>query len=115
MAASQPNISDLAASLITLYFTNSTTSLSRYAIDSYNYFVTKELPELIFNQNPITILKEPLGSVDSGVYAYKTEIFIGGEVDKPENLGIQFAQPIITLDEGKRFDACFRKKHVFVI
>jgi DNA-directed RNA polymerase II subunit RPB2 len=107
MAASQPNISDLAASLITLYFTNSTTNLSRYAIDSYNYFVTKELPELIFNQNPITILKEPLGSADSGVYAYKTEIFIGGEVDKPENLGIQFAQPIITLDDGKTIRRMF--------
>ena len=36
MASSQPNISDLAASLITLYFTNSTTNLSRYAIDLIN-------------------------------------------------------------------------------
>ena len=101
MAASQPNISDLAASIITLYFTNTTTSLSRYALDSYNYFVTKELPELIFNQNPITILKEPLGRKDSGVYVYKTEIFIGGDVEKPEDLNLQFASPIITLDDGK--------------
>ena len=114
MASSQPNISDLAASLITLYFTNSTTNLSRYAIDSYNYFVSKELPELIFNQNPITILKEPLGFTDSqgvkqlsGMYAYKTEIFIGGEVDKAENLGIQFASPIITLDNGKTIRRMF--------
>ena len=107
MAASQPNISDLAASLITQYFTNTTTSLSRYALDSYNYFVSKELPELIFNQNPITILKEPLGRKDSGVYVYKTEIFIGGEVDSPENLGLQFASPIITLDEGKTIRRMF--------
>lgn len=100
----QSSISDLAPSLITLYFTNSTNSLSRYALDSYNYFITKELPELIFNQNPITILKEPLQSLDkseTGRYAYKTEIFIGGQVDKPENLKIQFAYPIITLDNGK--------------
>ena len=112
MAANQPNISDLAATLIKLYFTdltttNSTTSLSRYAIDSYNYFVSKELPELLFNQNPITILKEPLGAKDSGIYAYKTEIFIGGEVDKAENLGIEFASPIITLDDAKTIRRMF--------
>jgi DNA-directed RNA polymerase II subunit RPB2 len=94
---------DLAASLITLYFSQSPTRLSGYALDSYNYFVTKELPELIFNQNPITILKEPLGSRDdvNRQYAFKTEIFIGDQVDKPESLGIQFAPPIITLDGGK--------------
>ena len=112
MATNQPNISDLAATLIKLYFTdltttNSTTSLSRYAIDSYNYFVSKELPELLFNQNPITILKEPLGAKDSGIYAYKTEIFIGGEVDKAENLGIEFASPIITLDDAKTIRRMF--------
>ena len=106
MAASQP-INELAANLITLYFTNSTTSLSRYAIDSYNYFVSKELPELLFNQNPVTILKEPLGAKDSGVYTYKTEIFIGGEVDKAENLHIQFASPIITLDDAKTIRRMF--------
>ena len=107
MAASQPNISDLAAKLISIYFTNTTTSLSRYALDSYNYFISKELPELIFNQNPITILKEPLGKKDSGVYVYKTEIFIGGEVDKPEDLSLQFASPIITLDGGKTIRRMF--------
>ena len=101
MAQPTDSISNLASSLISLYFKNSSTNLSRYAIDSYNYFVNKELPELLFNQNPTTILKEPLGPKEDGQYVYKTEIFIGGQADKAENLGIEFGYPIITLDGGK--------------
>jgi len=107
MSETKDSFNDLASSLITLYFTNSTTSLSRYALDSYNYFVNKELPELLFNQNPITILKEPLGPPADGQYVYKTEIFIGGSTDTPANLGIQFGYPIIVLDGGKTIRRMF--------
>jgi DNA-directed RNA polymerase beta subunit len=50
--------------------------------------------------NPITILKDPLAP-EQGIYTYKVEIYIGGKVDKPEDLKIEVGAPIITVDGGK--------------
>ena len=59
----------------------------------------RELPELVLAENPVTILKEPLDA-EKGIYKYKTEIFVGGVADVPENLALDVGAPIITLDGG---------------
>ena len=77
------------------------TFLTQHHMESYEAFIFRLMPEIIKSENPITILKEPLSEDDGGVYKYKTEIFIGGDVENTEDLAIDVGASIITLDEGK--------------
>ena len=95
-----PSLADIAPELFQRYFdANPNTFLTTHHIESYEAFVFRELPELILAENPITILKEPLDA-EKGIYKYKTEIFVGGLADVPENLALDVGAPIITLDTG---------------
>ena len=95
-----PSLADVAPELFQRYFdANPNTFLSRHHIESYEAFIFRELPELILAENPITILKEPL-EAEKGIYKYKTEIFVGGVADVPENLVLDVGAPVITLDAG---------------
>lgn len=67
---------DLAEHLLKLYFKTQDYPFTRHHIESYDQFMSQDLPAMIKAANPITILQDQIGS--SGVYAYKTEIFIGG-------------------------------------
>jgi DNA-directed RNA polymerase beta subunit len=94
------SIADIAPELFQRYFdANPNTFLTTHHIESYEAFVFRELPELILAENPITILKEPLDA-EKGIYKYKTEIFIGGTADIPENLALDVGAPVISLDSG---------------
>ena len=95
-----PSLADNAPELFQRYFdANPNTFLTTHHIQSYEAFIFRELPELILAENPITILKEPLDA-EKGIYKYKTEIFVGGLADIPENLSLDVGAPIITLDTG---------------
>ena len=75
-------------------------------MESYEAFLFRELPEILHAENPITLLKEPID--DRGdVYKYKTEIFVGGKVDTPQDLAIDVAAPTIQLDGGKTMRRMF--------
>ena len=92
--------SDLPFRILNAYYEQTPLFLTRHHIDSYEHFVFNEMPRLIHGMNPITILKDPLAP-ERGIYTYKVEIFMGGKVDKPEDLKLEIGPPIITLDGGK--------------
>lgn len=92
--------SDLPFRILNAYYEQTPLFLTRHHIDSYEHFVFNEMPRLIHGMNPITILKDPLAP-ERGIYTYKVEIYMGGKVDKPEDLKLEIGPPIITLDGGK--------------
>jgi DNA-directed RNA polymerase II subunit RPB2 len=95
-----PSLADKAPAVLQRYFDSTPTFLTQHHVNSYESAVFREIPELIFSENPIVVLKEPLDSA-KGIYKYKTEIFIGGNVGALEDLGIDVGPPIITLNGGK--------------
>ena len=78
------------------YF-NQEFALTRHHIDSYEQCVFNDIPTIIHASNPIVFLKEQLAE---GVFAYRVEIFIGGDVPSPDQLGLTISPPIVTLDGG---------------
>jgi DNA-directed RNA polymerase II subunit RPB2 len=67
---------DLAEKILKTYFQTQDYPFTRHHIDSYDQFLSQDLPAIIKSENPLTILEDPIGS--SGVYALKAEIFVGG-------------------------------------
>ena len=96
------SLADYAQTVLKNYFnTHQNTFLTKHHIDSYESFVFREMSEIIFSENPITVLEEPIDA-NKGVYEYTTEIYIGGkDATKPEELQINVGAPIITLDGGE--------------
>ncbi len=94
------SLADKAPATLQRYFDSTPTFLTQHHINSYESAVFREIPELIQSENPIVVLKEPLDPA-KGIYKYKTEIFIGGDVGAIEDLGIDVGPPIITLNGGK--------------
>ena len=105
MAAST---ADIAPAILQTYFRGypGTRFLSKHHIESYDSFIFDIMPNQIFSQNPITILKEPI-SDQPGKYVFKTEIYIGGKVDKSEQIGIKITPPILELDSGRTIRRMF--------
>jgi ribA/ribD-fused uncharacterized protein len=86
-------------SFLEKYYKETDFALTRHHIDSYEKCVFDEIPSIIHSNNPIVFLKEPLD--ESGtVFAYRVEIFIGGNVPRHQDLALSIAPPIVTLDEG---------------
>lgn len=67
---------ELSEKLLRLYYTTVDYPWTRHHIDSYDQFLSSDLPAIIRSSNPILVLEEQIGS--TGEYAYKAEIFIGG-------------------------------------
>lgn len=67
---------ELSEKLLKLYYTSVDYPWTRHHIDSYNQFISSDLPAIIKSSNPIIVLQDQIGS--TGEYAYKAEIFIGG-------------------------------------
>ena len=72
--------------------------LTRHHIDSYEQCMFNEIPTIIHAANPLVFLKEQIGD---GVFAYRVEIFIGGDVAKPEELALTVSPPVVALDGGR--------------
>ena len=81
------------------YFTETDFVLTRHHIDSYEQCVFDEIPTIIHSNNPIVFLKEPLDA-DSSAFAYRIEIFIGGDAPTPDKLALTISPPVVTLDKG---------------
>ena len=67
---------DLAEKLLNLYYKTQDYPFTRHHIESYDQFLSQDLPAIIRAENPIILLQDRIGDTD--FYAYKTEIFIGG-------------------------------------
>lgn len=99
---------DIAPAVLQTYFRNypGTRFLSKHHIESYDSFIFDIMPNQIFSQNPITVLKEPIHD-QPGKYVFKTEIFIGGKVTRPEEIGIKITPPVLELDGGRTIRRMF--------
>ena len=67
---------ELSEKLLNLYYTTIDYPWTRHHIDSYDQFISSDLPAIIKSSNPIIVLEDQIGS--TGEYAYKAELFIGG-------------------------------------
>jgi DNA-directed RNA polymerase II subunit RPB2 len=86
---------DLAEQLIRTYYRTQDYPFTRHHIESYDQFVSQDLPAILRSENPLTLLEEPIGS--TGVYALKAEIFLGG----PEGDRITIGTPTISLQNSE--------------
>jgi DNA-directed RNA polymerase II subunit RPB2 len=93
------SVEDLPFRVLNAYYEQNPLFLTRHHIDSYEHFVFNEMPQMIYSENPITILKNPI-SASEGIYKYKTEIYLGGRAESAADLRIDIGAPIITLDAG---------------
>ncbi len=109
-----PSLADKAPVVLRRYFESTPTFLTHHHIAGYEAAIFREIPTIIASENPIVVLKEPLDA-EKGIYKYKTEIFVGGDVAAIEDLAIDVGPPVITLNGGKPCDACFPMKPVFAI
>ena len=92
---------ELAEHLLKTYFTTQEYPYTRHHIDSYDQFVSQDLPAIIKDENPIVLLHEPLGM--TGIYKYKAEIFIGGI----DGANLYIGTPTISLQDSKEIRALF--------
>ena len=67
---------ELSESLLKLYFRTQDYPYTRHHIESYDQFLSQDLPAIIQSKNPVLILQEPMAS--TGGYMYRAEIFVGG-------------------------------------
>lgn len=96
-----PSLADKAPAVLQTFFSEFPNRfLSQHHTESYEAFVFRELPEIIHSENPLTILKEPIDA-KAGIYAYKVEIYIGGNVPSARELAIDIGAPTVALDNGK--------------
>jgi DNA-directed RNA polymerase II subunit RPB2 len=81
------------------YFRETEFALTRHHIDSYEQAVFDEIPSIIHSHNPIVFMKEPLDK-EGTAFAYRVEVFIGGEAATPAGLALSVSPPIVTVDGG---------------
>jgi len=86
---------DLAEHLINRYFRTQAYPYTRHHIESYDQFLSQDLPAIVAARNPIQLLQSQIGT--SGIYAYRAELFVGGL--KGENLYI--GTPSVSLKDSE--------------
>ncbi len=82
----------LSRSLIDRYYRTNEYPYTRHHIQSYNQFISHDLPSIIKSNNPILLLKDLIPGY-AGKYTYKVEIFVGGQ----EGKNIRVGTPTISL------------------
>lgn len=86
---------ELAQHLLQTYFQTQSYPYTRHHIESYDQFISQDLPAIIKDENPILLMHAPIGA--TGVYKYKAEIFVGGlEGDR-----LYIGTPTISLQDSK--------------
>lgn len=75
--------------LISKYFSDNPTYITRHHLDSYNEFVKKRLPNAINAINPISVVK-------NDEYKHTIDVYVGGL----EGNKIFIAKPIIRIEDG---------------
>jgi DNA-directed RNA polymerase II subunit RPB2 len=67
---------ELAETILKKYFTTQGYPYTRHHIESYDQFVSQDIPAIIKASNPLILLHGAIG--ETGQYMYKAEIFVGG-------------------------------------
>jgi len=65
--------------IIDKYFKTFSYPFTHHHINSFDQFISNDIPAIIKSENPILILQEPIGTHNKkDIYAYQIEVFIGG-------------------------------------
>jgi DNA-directed RNA polymerase II subunit RPB2 len=92
---------ELSEKILNTFFKTQSYPYTRHSIDSYDNFVSQDLPAIIKDQNPLLLLHSPIGN--TGFYAYKAEVFIGG-IDGTK---LYIGTPTISLQDSKEIRVLF--------
>lgn len=69
----------ISEKLIEKYYKTFSYPFTHHQINSYDQFISSDVPAIIKSFNPIIILQDKIGtSKNEDIYAYTTEIFVGG-------------------------------------
>jgi DNA-directed RNA polymerase II subunit RPB2 len=93
------SLSAVGLDILEKYFAQNEFALTRHHIDTYEKCVFDDIPSIIHSNNPLVFMK---GSLDpnAGIFSTRLEIFIGGNVPSSDQLALQIAPPVITVDGG---------------
>jgi len=106
MATDTPSLSAVGLRFLEKYFTENDFALTRHHIDSYEQCIMEEIPSIIHAANPIVLLKGSLDK-DQGIFAYRIEVYIGGDAPSPAGLGLTISPPTVVLDNGNTMRRMF--------
>jgi DNA-directed RNA polymerase II subunit RPB2 len=85
----------LAERLLKVYFQTQDYALTRHHIESYDQFLSQDLPAMLAGKNPLIMLQGKIR--DTMDYMYRAEIFIGGMTGKQVYIGT----PTVTLKDSE--------------
>ena len=88
--------------LLDTYFSTFDYPFVRHHIDSYDQFLSQDLPAIIQSHNPFLLLKQLLHQKE-GIYKYRVEIFIGGL----HGTDIEIGTPTLTLQKTQEIRVLF--------
>ena len=83
--------------IIDSYFKSNPDFAVKHHLNSYNDFISKDIPQILKERNPIRIIKEMDEDVKD--YKYKMELYIGGK----EGNKLYFGKPIIYDNKNQHF------------
>jgi DNA-directed RNA polymerase II subunit RPB2 len=91
----------LSKKILEKYFSTFDYPFTRHHLDSFDQFISQDMPAIIKSNNPLLILKELIPNTNK--YMYKVEIFIGGE----EGKDIYIGTPTLSLQKTKEVRLLF--------
>ena len=92
---------ELAEKLLRTYFRTQDYPFTRHHIESYDQFLSQDLPAIVKAQNPLTLIQDQIGT--TGVYALKAEVFVGGL----EGARIYIGTPTLSLKNTEEIRVLF--------
>ena len=91
----------LALYLLDTYFKTQPYVFTKHHLDSYDQFLSQDLPTMIRTENPILVLKDRIQNTDD--YRYKVEIYIGGV----DGSAIEIGLPTVALQNTEEVRLLF--------
>jgi DNA-directed RNA polymerase II subunit RPB2 len=93
----------LVERLLNLYYKTQDYPWTRHHIDSYDQFISQDLPAIIKAANPLILLQESIKDGDNDIYLHKAEIFVGGK----DGDSILIGSPTLSLQNTKEVRLLF--------
>jgi len=92
----------LARSLLDRYFRTVSYPYTRHHIDSFDQFLSKDLPAILKNKSPLLLLKDLIDE-KTNTYAYRVEIYVGGL----DGTKIEIGAPTVSLQNTQEVRLLF--------
>jgi DNA-directed RNA polymerase II subunit RPB2 len=92
---------DMAERLIELYFKTQDYPFTRHHIESYDQFLSQDMPAIIASKNPLLFLQDQIKGTSN--YVYRAEIYVGGVTGKQIYIGT----PTVSLKDSEEVRLLF--------